>query len=342
MRVAFGTAEMAPFAHVGGLGDVSRWLPANLAAGGDDVRVFLPRYDVLDLAGCSEEPVPGLGSLDLGDLGTVSVSELRGTGATVYLVAAPHWFERGGIYAPGSDEHMRYAALCAALIAVCDRLEWRPDVIHANDWHTALLPLHADAAGGGWSDIPVVLTLHNVAFQGWFDVEIPANERTTAKVRKHGVVWLVREVVLPPAFPNDLRARRFGVALGNMIGFVDVWADGVLVGTLGRGRDGERVLEFPFPRAFEVPVGVLADRRVTIAVRSEQSAGVRNARVFARRMDGTPFLFGPLGQVRARVTKVATAMRTLRTVRHVLLCARPRPRAPPAPSRGTSWPPRGR
>ena len=47
MKVAFLAAEMAPFAHVGGLGDVARWLPSALAAGGDDVAAFLPHYDVL-------------------------------------------------------------------------------------------------------------------------------------------------------------------------------------------------------------------------------------------------------------------------------------------------------
>ncbi|NQV04937.1 glycogen synthase [bacterium] len=171
MRIAFATAEMTPFAQVGGLGDVSRWLPATLAAAGDDVRAFLPRYDVMDLAGCDEVPVAGLESLDLGELGTASISELRGAGATVYLVSAPQWFERGGLYAPGADEHLRYAALCRALIAASDALGWMPDVLHANDWHTALLALHADAAGGDWPSIPVVLTIHNLAYQGWFSLD---------------------------------------------------------------------------------------------------------------------------------------------------------------------------
>ncbi len=167
MQVAFATAEMAPLAHVGGLGDVSRWLPATLAEAGDDVRVFLPRYNGLDTADRVESIVPGLEELDLGCLGTATIRTLSGPGPTILLVDAPKWFT-GTVYAPGSDEHLRYAAFCRAVLAACDALDWTPDVLHANDWHTALLPLHADARGGHWPGIPVVLTIHNLAYQGWF------------------------------------------------------------------------------------------------------------------------------------------------------------------------------
>ena len=157
---------MAPLAHVGGLGDVSRWLPATLSQAGDDVRVFLPRYDALETAGRVESVVPGLEELNLGGLGTAAIHTLDGPGPAVLLVDTPAWFT-GGIYAQGPDEHLRYAAFCAAVLTACDAMDWVPDVLHANDWHTALLPLHADARGGHWPGVPVVLTIHNLAYQGW-------------------------------------------------------------------------------------------------------------------------------------------------------------------------------
>ena len=167
MKIAFATAELAPLAHVGGLGDVSRWLPTTLAEAGDDVRVFLPRYGSLETEGTIETVVPGLEEIDLVGLGTAAVTTLGGPGPEVLLVDAPQWFS-GDIYAPGHDEHIRYAAFCTAVLAACDALGWAPDVIHANDWHTALLPLHAGARGGHWPVVPVVLTIHNLAYQGWF------------------------------------------------------------------------------------------------------------------------------------------------------------------------------
>ena len=165
MRVGFLTAELAPLAHVGGLGDVSRWLPETLAAGGDDVALFLPHYDVVDDTGAEH-----LGELDVGVLGAATLSVLRAPAPgrpAVYLIGHPS-FRRGAIYGTGTDEHLRFALFTAAVPAACRRLDWVPQVFHANDWHTALLPALAGAAGPPWDRVPVVLTIHNLAFQGVF------------------------------------------------------------------------------------------------------------------------------------------------------------------------------
>ncbi len=168
MKIAFATTELAPHVQVGGLGDVSRWLPAKLAAGGDDVRVFLPHYDVLDPGGLEVEPVSGLGEIDVGPFGSVTVSILGDGPATIFLVGSEDWFARGAIYDPGPDEHLRFGCLSAAIPAICRELGWVPDLWHLNDWHTALLAYHADAAGEPWSGVPSLLTIHNLAFQGVF------------------------------------------------------------------------------------------------------------------------------------------------------------------------------
>ena len=171
MRIAFGTSELSPHAQVGGLGDVSRWLPARLAAGGDDVAVFVPHYDVLDPRDEPVRPVPGLEAVPVGPFGEVSVATLGEPAAgrpTVYLVGSPIWFERGAVYDSAPDGHLRFGALTAAIPAVCRRLGWVPDVWHANDWHTSLVAFYAAAAGEPWAGVPSVLTLHNLAFQGVF------------------------------------------------------------------------------------------------------------------------------------------------------------------------------
>lgn len=171
MKVAFLAAEMAPYAHVGGLGDVARWLPTALAAGGDEVAAFLPHYDVLWGIPAIERiadaiPVPGFGEIGLSRLG----SEVAGK-ATVYLIDAPEMFARGAVYPMDGDDHIRYSWFTAGSIAACAALGWVPDVFHANDFHTAMLPLHALAAGAPWSSVPVIVTIHNLAFQGHFPLE---------------------------------------------------------------------------------------------------------------------------------------------------------------------------
>jgi starch synthase len=169
MRIAYATAELAPYAHVGGLGDVSRWLPRALAAAGDEVCVFLPFYDVLD---AGELPVHQVVSgVDIGELGTVGVYTLGDPGPDlpwVYLIDSPDYFHRGAIYAAVPDEHLVFGVLTASVAAVCDAMGWVPDVIHANDWHTSLIVPYLRAAGDYWSSKPTVLTIHNLAFQGVF------------------------------------------------------------------------------------------------------------------------------------------------------------------------------
>ncbi|MBM3696390.1 MAG: hypothetical protein FJW79_10740, partial [Actinobacteria bacterium] len=161
MRIAFVAAELAPHVQVGGLGDVARWLPRALAAGEDEAAVFLPAYDVLDPKGREVRPVPGV-EVSLGALGAARLLTLGDPAPgspTVYLVDAPQWFHAGEVY-PGDEDHLRFAALAAAVPPLCDALGWLPDVVHANDWHTGLTALYLGRAGGPWAGIPVVFTVH--------------------------------------------------------------------------------------------------------------------------------------------------------------------------------------
>lgn len=170
MRLAFLTAELAPHAHVGGLGDVARWLPRALAATGDEVAVFLPDYDVLDPAGLPRREVLAPGAISLGPLGTAGLRMLGDPGPgrpTVYLVSAPQWYSIGAVYGE-EQEHLRFGALSAALAPLCSALGWVPDVVHANDWHTGLTALCLAAAGEPWASRPVVFAVHNLAYQGVF------------------------------------------------------------------------------------------------------------------------------------------------------------------------------
>lgn len=229
MRVAFAAAELSPNVQVGGLADVARWLPAALAADGDDVRVFIPHYDVLDPADLPVRPVEGLGGVPIGGLGSVTVSQLGDSGPgtpTIYLVAAARWFERGTVYDTAPDEHLRFAAFSRAVIEVCDRLRWLPDVIHANDWHTALLPMLRTAVGASWATIPVVLTLHNLAYQGWFpatDLEqmgldpealAPAEiEDGRVNSLRAGIRTASSVTTVSPTYAREITDPRFGFGL---------------------------------------------------------------------------------------------------------------------------------
>ncbi|MDX1692038.1 MAG: glycogen/starch synthase, partial [Acidimicrobiia bacterium] len=170
MHIGFLASELAPYAQAGGLGDVARWLPIALARAGHRVDVAVPHYDVLDRHGEALRPVRTPREADLGDLGVATFSILGDPAPgrpTIWLVDLPEWFRRGDLYGDG-DGHLRYTAFVRAAMALAEMRGRVPDVLHANDWHTAHAPLVGAARGGPWAGVPTVLTVHNPAFQGWF------------------------------------------------------------------------------------------------------------------------------------------------------------------------------
>lgn len=173
MRVLFATAEASPLAKVGGLADVAAGLPAALRGLGLDVRIILPRYANIQ----PEEH--GLRRLSLEfDVQGEKGARLRcglwegNLGPTpVYLVEEQHFLARDQVYG-AADDPARFTVFCRAVLAAAEALGFRPDLVHANDWHTAILPAWLKRQRGGdsfFGDTTGVLTIHNLAFQGSFD-----------------------------------------------------------------------------------------------------------------------------------------------------------------------------
>jgi starch synthase len=171
MRVLFVTPEMEDFVQTGGLGAVASALPRALRKVGD-VRVLIPAYpDVLRRLGPVEtmatcDAVAGLPSARLGLSSTPD-------GLPVYVVECPQLYERtGSIYGsngcdwPDNDVRFgRFCAVAAALAAGQLDKNWSADLVHANDWQAGLVPAYLE--WNGWN-IPSLLTIHNLAFQGLF------------------------------------------------------------------------------------------------------------------------------------------------------------------------------
>ena len=182
MNVLFVASEVAPFAKTGGLGDVAAALPRALAGPdrGHDVRVVMPMYGRIKGAE-GAEPVIREVVLELGGtriVFSVHAAVLPGTKVPVYLVRCPGLFGRPGIYTDDHDEHLRFALLSWAALIVCQRLGFRPDIVHANDWQTALLPLLLRTMFAWdrlFAQTRTVLTLHNIGHQGTFDAGVLAD-----------------------------------------------------------------------------------------------------------------------------------------------------------------------
>ncbi|HEY8477591.1 MAG TPA: glycogen synthase GlgA [Chloroflexota bacterium] len=203
LRVLFAAAEAAPFAKVGGLADVAGALPKALAGLGHDVRVVVPRYGAID-----ERRFPLTQRLDhvpvpMGD-GTEPAAVLEGRLAErvpVYFVDNPRYFFREQVYGY-PDDGERFVFYARAALAMLPFLNWQPDVIHANDWHTGLIPVWLKTVLRDEPSVrssATVFTIHNLAYQGVFSSRLLRTaglERVGPPVRagvgeQHGVVNLM-------------------------------------------------------------------------------------------------------------------------------------------------------
>ena len=177
MKILFLSAEVAPFAKMGGLADVAGSLPKALAKLGHDVRVFLPAYGSIEhfarIGKFGIRPHPLTLHVPLGhgqEPAGLFETTLPGSDVPVYFVASwNHFGGRPWLYGYKDDPY-RFAFFSrAALDAAVAAMHWRPDVVHAHDWHTA--PAVAWLATAGQADpryaaMPTVFTIHNLMHQG--------------------------------------------------------------------------------------------------------------------------------------------------------------------------------
>jgi len=178
LRILFATSECAPLVKTGGLGDVSAALPAALQALGVDVHILLPGYrSVLErLHGCHEiARVAAVASLPAARL---LRSQFQAK-VPIYLLDCPELYDRdGGPYqddagSDWTDNALRFGQLsriAALLGSAASPLEWRPEVVHCNDWQTGLAPLHLRYAAGARA--ATLQTIHNLAYQGLFEAQL--------------------------------------------------------------------------------------------------------------------------------------------------------------------------
>jgi starch synthase len=172
VRILFVTPEFGDFVKVGGLGEVSAALPRALGRL-CDIRVLVPGYRRVV---SRPEPIEIVGACNaFAGLPACSIGRLRtADGMTVYVVLSSELYDRDGtpyLNDKGRDwqdndiRFGRFAAAAADLAQGLVDADWKPDLVHVNDWHSALVPayLHWRSAG-----VPTILTIHNLAYQGLF------------------------------------------------------------------------------------------------------------------------------------------------------------------------------
>lgn len=174
MKILFVASEGLPYSKTGGLADVVEALPKALRAMGHDVAVLLPRYHANKIHSMLISSV----TVALGDrLRFPAIAEADAVdGVRYFFVDDPPFFDRPELYGDSGgdypDNAERFAEFSRVSIEFMKRV-WLPDVVHCHDWQTALVPVllraqHAEDRA--LRSLPVVFTIHNLAYQGVFDV----------------------------------------------------------------------------------------------------------------------------------------------------------------------------
>ena len=226
------TPECTPFAQVGGLGDVASALPVALRRHGHDVRVVMPLYGGIDRGAL--ERLDHRVKVRLGGEereARVWQGELPG-GVPLYLLEEPELFDRAGVYGPNGcayeDNLRRFAFLSRAACDLPSCMGFEPDVIHANDWPTALSVLYAKHLP---RPVPTVLTLHNVGYQGAFPLRdfaltgLPPEELHSASLEHFGAMNLLKGAILnasmlttvSPTYAREIQHPAFGCGLDGVL-----------------------------------------------------------------------------------------------------------------------------
>jgi starch synthase len=170
LRVLVATAELAPFAKLGGVSDVTASLSKELHRLGHDVRAVLPRYRQVDIGQHGLRPVVSNLEVPLGtEMIPATIFEGRLGELPVYFVDCPALYDRDGMFGFGDDD-ARSAYFCRAALQMLTAIDFFPDVIHVHDWWGALIPNLLDRVyqGEEYEDIATTLTIHNLSAQGVF------------------------------------------------------------------------------------------------------------------------------------------------------------------------------
>ncbi len=240
LKVLFATAEATPFAKIGGLADVSQALPEALVGLGHDVRVVLPLYggvaeharDLADVTGDVPLSIP---TAHRAYSCRVKRATFPGTKVVAHFIDCPELYARGSIYTQDADEHVRFVVFTRAVIELAQRWQWAPDVAHAHDWHTALLPLYLKTVYA-WDRLFArtrsLLTVHNLGHQGVFSSYIvgdlalgegarllPQEDIAGGRVNflKTGLVHADHLSTVSPTYAREIQTEAFGFGLAGLL-----------------------------------------------------------------------------------------------------------------------------
>ncbi|MBR5273275.1 MAG: glycogen synthase GlgA [Clostridia bacterium] len=203
MKVLYVASEALPFIATGGLGDVAGALPQALRKRLVGCRVVLPLYD--DIPAVYKENMKFVAGISVPVAWRrqyCGIYETKVDGVICYLIENPYYFKRKGLYGYNDDAE-RFAFFSRAVLEILPHISFKPDIIHCNDWQSALVPIYYStiyAQKEGYENIKTVFTIHNIQYQGKYGFGLFADvfglpESATSIVEYSGDVNLMKGAI---------------------------------------------------------------------------------------------------------------------------------------------------
>lgn len=252
MRILFAASEVVGFAKTGGLADVAGALPRALAARGHDLAVMMPLYRAIRLGKKPIERTRHIVPVSVGDrvfACRLYQSVLANSQVPIYFIDQPEYFDRddpqtghglyqqsmpGGYKADYLDNAERFCFFSRAALEAAVILGFTPDIVHAHDWQTGLIPVFLNEvfkARTGWEHARSVFTIHNIAYQGMFGAEVMRltglpgwlfNHRQLEyhghfNFLKAGIVFADAVNTVSPTYSREIQTPEYGCGLEGIL-----------------------------------------------------------------------------------------------------------------------------
>ncbi len=240
LKICFVSSEVVPFVKTGGLADVSGALGKYLNKAGQDIRIFLPYYDTMDLSDKDVHVVDFIQNIPIqfGEFTlhfTALTTKLPDSDADVYFIHCEGLYNRGKVYTNDGDEYLRFALLSRAAIECCQRMGWGPDIFHCNDWQSALIPLYLKTLYS-WDQLfhqsKTILTIHNIGYQGVFSSDnanalgfsdhlnsLPQDDLASGIINYMKIGLLNSDVIttVSPTYAHEIKTAEFGAGMEGIL-----------------------------------------------------------------------------------------------------------------------------
>jgi len=237
MKILFAAGEAVPYSQAGGLGDVAGSLPKALAALGHEVWVFTPLYG--SIKECYRQQMTRVCDFTVQLAWRqlyCGVYRLENGGVTYYFIDNEKFFHGPKPYGDNHIEEIsKFVFFSKAALSILPVIDFRPDLIHCHDWQTAMIPVYLKerfAGGEFYRGIKSVMTIHNLKFQGVYDIKTIKNITgldksyfapdkleyfKDANILKGGLVYADAITTVSATYAEEIKTAFYGEKLDGLL-----------------------------------------------------------------------------------------------------------------------------